>query len=355
MKENDVAFGFIQGKANLFYLTGFRCEPHERLIAIFVFQENEPFLVCPNMEKSFVQQVGWEFPIISYSDHENPWDIITQCLASFAFRGSNIAIEKEGLSVARYEQLQQLSPTLSFINCDQALMELRLIKSDEEISILREAAKLADFGIEVGIHALQCKRSEIDVLALIEYELKRKGIVEMSFGTLVLSGKQSANPHGKPNMKKIEIGDFVLFDLGVVLDGYCSDITRTVLFGQPSEEQQRIYSTVLKAQEETLSICQEGTILGDLDRKARSIITTAGYGDFFPHRIGHGLGAEVHELPSLNELNSDRLKVGMTFTIEPGIYIPKIGGVRIEDDVLITNSGYECLTNYPKELQIIKE
>ncbi|MFC0557929.1 M24 family metallopeptidase [Halalkalibacter alkalisediminis] len=354
LKENEAAFGFIQGKANLFYLTGLRSEPHERLIALFVFQEKEPFLVCPNMEKALVKQAGWDYPVIGYSDHENPWELISKYMSSFTLDGQNLAIEKEGLSVARFEQLQKLAPSLSFLNCEQALMELRLIKSAEEISILREAAQLADLGVEVGVHALQSGKTEMEVLALIEYELKKKGIAEMSFGTLVLSGEQSANPHGKPKMKVIEEGDFVLFDLGVVLDGYCSDITRTVVFGQPTEEQENIYSTVLNAQLETLSICQKGTILGDLDRKARSVITAAGYGDFFPHRIGHGLGAEVHELPSLNELNNDRLKVGMTFTIEPGIYIPNVGGVRIEDDVLITDTGFECLTKYPKELQIIK-
>ncbi len=217
------------------------------------------------------------------------------------------------------------------------LMALRLIKSETEITILREAAKLADFGVEVGVHALQTGRTEMDILALIEYELKRKGITEMSFGTLVLSGEQSANPHGSPSMKLIHPGEFVLFDLGVVLEGYCSDITRTVAFGEISDEQKKIYDTVLRAQLETLTLCREGAILGELDRTARKMITDAGYGDFFPHRIGHGLGSEVHELPSLNETNQEQLKVGMTFTIEPGIYVPNVGGVRIEDDVLITS------------------
>jgi Xaa-Pro dipeptidase len=355
LKENHAAYGLIQGKANLFYLTGFRCDPHERLIALFVFQDEEPFLICPNMEKLLVKEAGWSHTIIGYSDHENPWELISEHLSSYTLEGKHIAIEKEGLSVARLEQLQNLSPGLTFITCEQALMELRLIKSDDEISILREAAKLADWGVEVGVHALKRGRTEMEILALIEYELKKKGIAEMSFGTLVLSGEQSANPHGKPKMKQIEEGDFVLFDLGVVLEGYCSDITRTVVVGQPTEEQEKIYTTVLNAQLETLDICQEGTSLGELDRKARSIITAAGYGNFFPHRIGHGLGTEVHELPSLNETNTDRLKVGMTFTIEPGIYIPRVGGVRIEDDVLITKTGYECLTTYPKELQIVKE
>ncbi|MCL7747793.1 M24 family metallopeptidase [Halalkalibacter alkaliphilus] len=354
LKNEDVAYAFIQGKANLFYLTGFRCEPHERLVSLFVFQNEEPILICPNMEKELVRQTGWKYHIIGYSDHENPWELISHYLASLKIEGSTIAIEKSLLSVARAEQLRELSKGAGFICCETKLMNLRLIKNDEEIAILREAAKLADYGVEVGVHALSTGRTEMDVLAMIEYELKKKGIAEMSFGTLVLSGEQSANPHGKPSMKHLQEGEFVLFDLGVVLEGYCSDITRTVAFGQITEEQQNIYNTVLHAQTETLKLCQVGTTLGDLDRKARSIITEAGYGSYFPHRIGHGLGTEVHELPSLNETNNDQLQVGMTFTIEPGIYVPKTGGVRIEDDVLITADGYECLTQYPKDLQVIK-
>ncbi|GAE34132.1 M24 family metallopeptidase [Halalkalibacter akibai] len=354
IKNQKAAYGVIQGKANLFYLTGFRCDPHERLIALFVFPDKEPFLICPNMEKPLIKQAGFDFLIIGYSDHEDPWGLINKHLASMSLVGEKIAVEKDILSVTRLEHLQTLSPGLSFVSCDAALMELRLIKNSEEIAILREAAKLADFGVEVGVHALKQGRTEMEIIALIEFELKKKGIAEMSFGTLVLSGEQSANPHGKPSMKPVQEGEFILFDLGVVLEGYCSDITRTVMLGQPSEEQEKIYHTVLQAQEDTLSLCREGTILGDLDRKARSIITKAGYGDFFPHRIGHGLGTEVHELPSLNELNTDQLKVGMTFTIEPGIYVPSVGGVRIEDDVLVTSTGYECLTKYPKELQVIK-
>jgi Xaa-Pro dipeptidase len=354
LKENDTAFAFIQGKATLFYLTGFRCEPHERLVSLLVFQDHEPCLVTPNMETSLIRQTGWTYPLIGYSDQENPWELISNFLSSRKLEGTNIGIEKELLTVSRAEQLKALAPELNFINCEDTIMKLRLIKSNKEIAILKEAAALADFGVEVGVHALQTGRTEMDITAMIEFELKRKGISEMAFGTLVLSGEQSANPHGKPKMKSLQKGEFVLFDLGVVLEGYCSDITRTVAFGNITSEQKQIYETVLTAQKATLNLCQKGAILGDLDRKARSIITDAGYGSYFPHRIGHGLGTEVHELPSLHENNQDQLQTGMTFTVEPGIYIPKIGGVRIEDDVLITEDGHECLTHYPKELLIIQ-
>ncbi len=353
LKEKRIPMAFIQGKANLFYLSGFRCEPHERLVALLVFAEEAPCLVAPHMETALIQTAGWNGELISYHDHENPWQLLGQYLNKFSLSPKRAAFEKGLLSFARYEELQHLLPEASFVDCEQTVMGLRLIKDESEIAILREAAKLADFGIEIGVQAIQAGRTEMEILAMIEYELKKKGVAEMSFSTIVLSGPQSANPHGKPGMRTIKDGDFVLFDLGVVLEGYCSDITRTVGFGPLSKQQQEIYQTVLDAQLATLAISKPGTVLGELDRTARKIITDAGYGQYFPHRIGHGLGTETHEYPSLHENNEHTLQPGMVYTIEPGIYIPEVGGVRIEDDVVVTEQGVECLTSYPKELQVI--
>jgi Xaa-Pro dipeptidase len=193
----------------------------------------------------------------------------------------------------------------------------------------------------------------MEVLAKIEYELKKKGIREMSFSTMVLFGEKSGDPHGNPGERKLKAGDIVLFDLGVVLDGYCSDITRTVAYKSISEKQKDIYNTVLKAELASIEASKPGTRIGDLDKVARDIITDAGYGDYFPHRIGHGIGINVHEFPSMSHLNEGILKEGMVYTIEPGIYLPGIGGVRIEDDILVTADGCETLTEFPKELQIV--
>ena len=175
----------------------------------------------------------------------------------------------------------------------------------------------------------------------------------MSFDTMVLAGANSALPHGIPGANKMKRGDFVLFDLGVIIDGYCSDITRTVAFGEISEEQTRIYNTVLAGQLQAVEACKPGVTLGAIDNAARSVIADAGYGDFFPHRLGHGLGISVHEYPDVKAGNESPLKEGMVFTIEPGIYVPNVGGVRIEDDIYITKDGSEILTKFPKELQFV--
>ncbi|MFV8828098.1 M24 family metallopeptidase [Alkalihalobacterium sp. APHAB7] len=354
VKENNYTYAFIQSKYNVFYLSNFRSEPHERLLGLVIFPESEPFLICPNMERESVKASGWKGEIVGYNDSDNVWEVFQKAVKQRVSEVETIAIEKEVLSYGRSEQLLSLFPEAKFVSADQKLRTLRMIKDEMEISILREAAKLADFGVEVGVHEISKGKNEMEIIASIEYELKKKGIREMSFSTMVLSGAKSAEPHGHPGLKEIASGDFVLFDLGVIYEGYCSDITRTVAYQTVTDQQKFIYETVLQAQNLSLSISNPGTRIGDIDTIARDYINDAGYGDYFTHRIGHGLGIEVHEFPSMNENNGDYLYSGMVYTIEPGIYVPQIGGVRIEDDVLITEEGSECLTAFPKNLQIIK-
>ncbi len=176
----------------------------------------------------------------------------------------------------------------------------------------------------------------------------------MSFATMVLTGANAASPHGTPGETKIKKGDFVLFDLGVVVDRYCSDITRTVAYGDINDKQKEIYDTVLKAQLAAIEASKPGVTASEVDLTARRIIAEAGYGEYFTHRLGHGLGIGVHEYPSLTETNPLVLEEGMVYTIEPGIYVPDVAGVRIEDDIYVTADGVKILTKYPKELQIIR-
>ena len=354
LQEKDIAFSMFTSTPNVFYLSGFYTEPHERLLALFIFPNEEPFLVCAQMEVAQARTAGWEYEIIGYSDTDNPWEKIEIELSKRNVNAGKIAIEKEQMTIDRFEKLKGLYQNAEFISVEEKLHILRMIKDEKETAILRQAAELADYGVEVGVSAIKQGKSELDILGTIEFELKKKGIRQMSFDTMVLTGKKTASPHGKPGLESIQEGDLVLFDLGVVLDGYCSDITRTVALGTVNEKQKDIYTTVLDAQLAAVNACKPSVAVGELDNIARSIISDAGYGEFFTHRIGHGLGIDVHEFPSMNATNQLLLQKGMAFTIEPGIYVPDVGGVRIEDDLLITADGVEVLTNYPKELQIIK-
>lgn len=353
MKEADIQLSFLTSTESVFYLSNFYSDPHERLLGVAVFQDAEPFLVCPAMEKEDAKKSGWPYEIIGYSDIENPWEFVRKAVAKRVDKVKNLGIEKEHLNVERYEELSIAFTNATFVSAEECLRKLRMIKDEKELATIREACALADYAIEVGCSEIQEGKTELDVLAAIEFELKKKGVTSMSFSTMVLTGANGASPHGNPGLTKIQKGDLVLFDLGVIVDGYCSDITRTVAYGDINEKQKEIYDTVLKAELGAITASKPGVSCADVDLTARNIIRNAGYGDYFPHRLGHGLGISVHEYPSLTETNNLLLEKGMVFTIEPGIYVPGVAGVRIEDDVVVTDNGLEILTKFPKELQII--
>jgi Xaa-Pro dipeptidase len=353
MKENEVDVSIITSTENVFYLSGFYSDPHERLLGLVLFQEGEPFLVCPAMEKEDAKRSGWNYDIIGYNDIENPWELVGKAIQARTQNVSKVSIEKEHMNVERFEAITALFPHAEFSSAEEKLRKLRMIKDDKELSIIREACKLADYAVEVGCAEIKEGKTELEIVAAIEYELKKKGITDMSFATMVLTGANGASPHGTPGLTKIQKGNLVLFDLGVIVDGYCSDITRTVAYGDINHKQKEIYDTVLKAQLAAIEASKPGVTCADVDLTARKIISNEGYGEYFPHRLGHGLGIGVHEYPSLTETNTLQLESGMVYTIEPGIYVPNVAGVRIEDDILVTENGVEILTKFPKELQFI--
>ncbi|PGL69142.1 Xaa-Pro peptidase family protein [Bacillus sp. AFS055030] len=353
LKEQDIQLGFITSTENVFYLTNFHCNPHERLLACLVFPNEEPILVCPQMEVGHVQNAGWKYGVIGFNDSQDPWAMIQESLAKRNISVNRMAIEKEHLLVGRYERLVQLFPGAQFLAAEEKLHDLRLIKDSEEIRRMQVAAEAADMACQIIVDRIAEGKTEMDLIAEMEYEMKKKGISKTSFSTLILTGANSALPHGNPGTNPIKKGDFVLMDLGFIVDGYCSDITRTVMFGQPNEQQREIYETVLKGQLAAIEVSKPGEVLGNVDRAARQVIANAGYGEYFVHRIGHGLGIGIHDYPSVNDSNTDIIKTGMSYTIEPGIYVPNIGGVRIEDDIVITETGAITLTKFPKELIIL--
>lgn len=353
MKEKDIEMCFLTSTESVFYLSGFYSDPHERLLGVAVFQEKEPFLICPAMEKEDAKKAGWPYEIIGYSDIENQWEIVQKAVSKRVNKVTQMGIEKEHMNVERYEELTKLFPGTSFVSAEEKLRKLRMVKDKKELSTIKEACALADYAIEVGCSEIKEGKTELEVLAAIEFALKKKGVTAMSFSTMVLTGTNGASPHGNPGQTKIQKGDLVLFDLGVVVDGYCSDITRTVAYGNINDKQREIYNTVLKAQLAAVEASKPGVTCSEVDLTARKIIADAGYGEYFPHRLGHGLGISVHEYPSLTETNDLLLEKGMVYTIEPGIYVPGVAGVRIEDDVYVTENGVEILTKFPKELQTI--
>ena len=353
MRDENLDAAFITTPDNVFYLSGFKSNPHERLLGVMVFKVAEPFVICPLMEVPDVKATGWPFEVVGHADTEDAWDIVVKAVHKRGLAPTSVAIEKSHLTVERLERMNGLFPGAKFSRLDEQLNTMRVIKDADELMHLRKAAELADYAIEIGCKEIAEGKTELEVLMAIEFELKKKGVQKMSFETMVLSGPKTASPHGTPGDRKIQKGDFILFDLGVVYNGYCSDITRTVAFGEPTEAQREIYETVRRAEQAAVDLVRPGVKAMELDKAARDVITDAGYGEYFTHRLGHGLGISVHEYPSITGTNEFVLTEGMVFTIEPGIYHPDITGVRIEDDVVVTADGVEVLTKFPKELQII--
>ncbi|WP_019415969.1 Xaa-Pro peptidase family protein [Paenisporosarcina sp. TG20] len=353
LTDNNVDAAFITNPDNVFYVSGFRSNPHERILGVVLFKDADPLMICPKMEVPDAKAAGWAFDIVGHQDTDNPWELLKEAINKKGIPISQLAIEKSHLTVERLDALQELFPQASFTRLDDLLNMMRVIKDENELSILRQAAEYADYAIQVGVSEIAEGKTELEILTAIELALKKKGISHMSFDTMVLIGPKTASPHGKPGDRKIQKGDFILFDLGVVYKGYCSDITRTVSFGEPTDEQKDVYETVRRAEQDAVDAVKPGVRAMDLDKIARDVITQAGYGEFFTHRLGHGLGISVHEYPSVTGNNELLLTEGMVFTIEPGIYDPKITGVRIEDDVVVTKDGVEILTKFTKELVII--
>ena len=263
-----------------------------------------------------------------------------------------IAFNTDTTSYERFQQLQKEIENLSLKPIDNPVAKLRSIKDPSEIDTLREAAQLGSEGFDFVCSLLKEGISEAEIALELEIFWKRKGGKGIAFDPIIAFGPNSSMPHYNVGNERLKKGTSVLIDIGVTLQHYHSDMTRVVFFGKPDPEILVTYDIVQKAQQKALTLCRPGTRIGDLDAAARDFISQEGYGEHFSHGLGHGIGLEVHESPSLrNKPPYDKmpLEAGMVITIEPGIYLPGIGGVRIEDTIVIEPDGHENLTNRPTE------
>ncbi len=233
------------------------------------------------------------------------------------------------------------------------ILEIRSIKSAEEIKNIKEAQCLTDETFSYILDRIQKGRTELEIMLDMEFYMRKQGSEGVSFDFIVVSGKNSSLPHGVPTKKLIEDGDFITMDFGAVVNGYHSDMTRTVAVGKVNDLQKEVYETVLAAQNQALAQIKPGAVCKEIDEVARKYIYQTGYEGCFGHGLGHSVGLEIHEAPSFNTTDSGILKLGMVLTVEPGIYLEGQFGVRIEDMVCINETGYENITKSPKELIIL--
>lgn len=359
MIAENIDMVYLDNPNTVAYFTRFESNPHERIVALIVTQSDD-FLFIPTLEKEEAAARSTIEKIYTYDDEENPWEIIGQETYQLVNKINNINMDETTLTVERQSKLlqallntQKADSTISSGDISSLINQMRVVKSADEIDKMLVAGQLADEALKIGMDALVEGVTEQEVAALIDMEMKKRGVSEMSFSTLVLFGDHAASPHGSSGNRQLKQNELVLFDLGVIFNGYASDVTRTVAFGSVSKPDQEVYHVVLKAYQAAKDAAKPGMRAGELDQIARKVIDDAGYGKYFTHRLGHGIGKTAHEFPSIHGSNETILEPGMAFSIEPGIYIPGEVGVRIEDCVYITDDGSEPFTFFDKKFSIL--
>ncbi|MDR0298445.1 MAG: Xaa-Pro peptidase family protein [Streptococcaceae bacterium] len=354
LAENGVDMTFLTQPTTINYLTGLHIDPHERIAGLIILPDDAPYLFVPALEVAKAESiVDSSIRVFGYQDSENPWLTVATKIKRAP---KKIAISYPDTTMLYMEGLRSQFANVSYVDISPLIGRMRLRKSDDELKKLKVSGSYADKCFEIGFklarEGLAAGITETDIVAKIEYEMKRMGVPQMSFETIVLSGARAANPHGEPENVAIENNKLLLFDLGTMFDGYASDATRTIGLGEISSFDQEIHKIVLEAQLAATDAIKPGLFVNEIDKVARDVITKAGYGEYFVHRLGHGIGMEVHEYPSIGGADEIEIEKGFAFSVEPGIYIPGKVGVRIEDCIVVSSTGAINLTQTPKELQI---
>lgn len=337
----------ITSPYNMRYLSGFRGGEGALYIS-----KNQNVLITDSRYTEAAARES-DFTVIEENRAHSRTQIIKECIQKeTSVQGCDFILGYED-QVMRCSEFQKLASEISGVKWSPLgghIDALRQVKTEEEIACLAKAEEIGDQAFTEICKVLKPGMTELHVAALLEYYMKMAGAEGFSFETIAASGVNSSMPHAIPGEKKLEEGDFLTMDFGCVYQGYCSDMTRTVVIGKASEKQKEIYHIVLQAQQAALDAICAGKRGSDVDKVARDFITEAGYGDNFGHGLGHSVGLYIHENPRLSPADDTVLQAGMIETVEPGIYIPGFGGVRIEDMVVVTEDGYRNLTKSPKDL-----
>jgi len=264
-----------------------------------------------------------------------------------------VGIEKDYLSYGHHEDMRKYFPRVRLVPTSEIVESVASVKAQPEISLIKKAVAITDEVFDQILRMIKPGISELDVSAEISYLHKKLGAEKDSFEPIVVSGRRSSLPHGRPSSKRIQRGELVTLDLGCFYSGYCSDLTRTIAVGKPSGEARKVYAVVLDAQQKGIDSARSGLAAKALDGISRGSIRKEGYGKYFGHGLGHGIGMQIHEFPRLSPRSAHTLRAGNVVTVEPGIYLPGKFGVRIEDDIVVRNGGCDVLTKSPKSLIVV--
>ncbi len=337
---------------NMVYLCGIHSHISERPILLFLFADQPPAIIIPTLEAMKAEDVGVAPErIFGWTDVDGYRAAFARAADALQLNGRVLGVEAETMRVLEYKALQSVAPELVLEYADGLLSAMRLRKDAGEIAALRKAVAVAEDAIEALLPQIKIGMTEREVAGKLVLALVDAGADAPAFRPIVSTGPNAASPHAVPTDRPLQSGDLLVIDWGAKVDDYASDITRTYAVGDIDERSRAYYAAVQAANAAGVAASQPGASGQDIDRAARRAIVAAGFGDYFIHRTGHGLGMGEHEPPSLMEGNTTPLPVGAVFTVEPGVYVPGVAGVRIEDDVWLSAEGGVCLTTLSRELR----
>jgi len=337
------------------YLTTLSFHLMERPIVALFAPDRQPWLVLPEFERTKAEAGPIDFHLATYGEEETSRrNAFEQASAGFGLASLRVGVEPLRMRVLELRLLEAAAPRANLVDGEAVLAAVRLCKDAAEVSAMRKAAAIAEAALAAALPQVRLGMTEQELAGELTLQLLRAGSdPELPFSPIVAAGPNSALPHAVPSSRPMQEGDMLVVDWGATHGGYISDITRTFALGEPDPELERIHRIVQQANLAGRNAVRPGSTCASVDEAARSTIAEAGYAEFFTHRTGHGIGLEAHEPPYIRGDNAQLLSPGMTFTVEPGIYLPGRGGVRVEDNMHMTQDGGETLTSFPRELRII--
>ncbi|MEM7332155.1 MAG: Xaa-Pro peptidase family protein [Chloroflexota bacterium] len=336
---------------NMEYMSHIHSHLSERPIVLFLPVNDDPTIVIPNLEAMKAEAVGIPSERIhDWRDDEGYMTAFMTAANQLKLSNFRLGVEALHMRVLELDILQKVAPGLKTVHAESVMSALRLVKDAEEIAAMERAIAVAQEAMEKLLPSIKIGQTEKEIAARLTQLLMDGGADSIAFGPIVSAGPNAASPHATPTERPLQAGDLLVIDWGCYVDGYPSDITRTFAVGDIDDEAKRIYNAVKIANEQGKLASGPTSSGQDVDRASREVIEEAGYGEYFIHRTGHGLGLEVHEPPFMMEGNETIMDPGNVITVEPGIYLPGKNGVRIEDDVVITKDGYRSMTTFPREL-----
>jgi Xaa-Pro dipeptidase len=355
LRTSDLDAVILNPGPTLTYLTGLHFHLMERPVVLFVALAQDPVLVLPELELPKLDHLTYKMQAVAFGETPTEWgNAFRKAAQMLGLDGKRIGVEPRQLRLLEFGYVKAGAPKAEFPDASLVLSALRLRKDQAEVALMHRAVQIAQNALEAAIPLIKIGMTEREVACELVAQLLKSGSApEFPFAPIVSSGPNSANPHASPTDRKLQAGDMLVVDWGASYDDYISDLTRTFAVGKVDAELQKIHRIVQEANAAGRAAGRPGIPCADVDKAARDVIEKSGYGKYFTHRTGHGIGMEGHEEPYIRGDNPQLLVPGMAYTVEPGVYLTGRNGVRIEDNVVVTESGTDCLSDMPREIRVV--